>query len=121
MTNAGVALGILIGIILMLWVVNLIRRDRLYIGYGVIFVVGILVALAVLIVRPLLESMMAITQALLPTPSLSLIALVIMLFLFVYIFAQITMLSNRVMRLTQELAIRTAVERRRVSDPIEHP
>ena len=40
--------------------------------------------------------------------SLSVLSLVIMLFLLVYVFTQITVLSNRIMRLTQELAIRNA-------------
>jgi hypothetical protein len=46
--------------------------------------------------------------ALLPVPSLSLVALVILTFLMVYVFIQISVLSNRVMKLTQELAIRNA-------------
>ena len=38
---------------------------------------------------------------------MSLVALVILTFLMVYVFVQISILSNRVMRLTQELAIRS--------------
>ena len=37
MTFAGVLLGVAIGIVLLSWVMNLIGRDRLYVGYGVIF------------------------------------------------------------------------------------
>ena len=50
MTGAGVLVGAAIGIVLLVWVANLIRHDRLYIGYGVIFVVGTLAAMEVLIV-----------------------------------------------------------------------
>ena len=46
--------------------------------------------------------------ALLPVASLSLVPLALFTFLMVYVFAQITILSNRVTRLTQELAIRNA-------------
>jgi hypothetical protein len=108
MTIAGVVVGVAIGFVLLLWVVNLIRRDRLYVGYGVIFVLGTLAAMAVLIVPPLLEAVTRASAALLPVPSLSIVPLVIFTFLMVYVFAQITILSNRVMRLTQELAMRTA-------------
>jgi hypothetical protein len=108
MTIAGVVLGVAIGLVLLLWVVNLIRQDRLYVGYGVIFVLGTLAAMTVLIVPPLLDAVTHASAALLPVPALSIVPLVIFTFLMVYVFAQISILSNRVMRLTQELAMRTA-------------
>ena len=108
MTTAGVLLGMVIGVVLLAWVVNLVRRDRLYVGYGVIFVFGTLVAMTILIVPPLLGAVTRASVTLLPVPSLLIVALVIFMFLMVYVFTQITVLSNRVMRLTQELAIRNA-------------
>jgi hypothetical protein len=110
MTLAGIVLGLSIGIVLLLWVVNLIRQDRLYVGYGVIFVFGTLAAMIVLAVPPLLGTVTRASAALLPVAALSIVPLVIFTFLMVYIFAQISILSNRVMRLTQELAIRNARE-----------
>jgi hypothetical protein len=107
-TAAGVIVGTAIGLMLLLWVINLIRQDRLYVGYGVIFVFGTLAAMAVLVVPSLLRLATAASVALLPVPSLSLVAIVILTFLIVYVFIQITVLSNRVMTLTQELAIRNA-------------
>ena len=108
MTGAGIVLSALIGAVLLVWVVNLIRRDRLYVGYGVIFVLGTLAALVVLLVPPLLRAITRASSAFLAVPALSLIPLALFTFLMVYVFAQITILSNRVMRLTQELAIRNA-------------
>jgi hypothetical protein len=108
MTPAGVLSGALIGCVLLIWVVNLIRNGRLYVGYGVIFVLGTLTAIVVLLVPGLLEAVTAASVALVPVPSLSIGAIAIMLFLLVYVFTQITVLSNRVMHLTQELAIRGA-------------
>jgi hypothetical protein len=108
MTMMGVVLGVAIGLVLLLWVVNLIRQDRLYVGYGVIFVLGTLAAMTVLIVPPLLDMVTRASASLLPVPALSIVPLVLFTFLMVYVFAQISILSNRVMRLTQELAMRTA-------------
>jgi len=108
MTGAGVLVGAAIGIVLLVWVANLIRHDRLYIGYGVIFVVGTLAAMVVLIVPSLLDAVTRGSIALLPVAALSLVPLALFTFLMVYVFAQITILSNRVTRLTQELAIRNA-------------
>ena len=108
MTGVGVVAAMALGIILLLWVINLIRRDRLYVGYGVIFVGGTIAALVVLDIRPLLDAVTPASVALLPVASLSLIAIVILILLIVYVFIQITVLSNRVTKLTQELAIRNA-------------
>jgi len=107
MTTVGIVTATLIGIALLVWVVDLVRQDRLYAGYGVIFVLGTLAAIVVLLVPPLLRLATAASVALLPVPSLSFVALVILTFLMVYVFIQISVLSNRVMRLTQELAIRS--------------
>jgi len=108
MTSTGIVVGLLLGCALLVWVVALTRRDRLYVGYGVIFVCGTLAALAVLLVPHLVETVAAASLAVLPTPSLTIVPIVIVVFLLVYVFTQITVLSNRVMRLTQELAIRGA-------------
>ena len=108
MTTGGIVVGTAIGIALLLWVVMLIRQDRLYAGYGVIFIVGTIAAIIVLAVPPLLRAATDASVALMPVPSLSLVAIVLLTFLVVYVFIQISVLSNRVMRLTQELAIRRA-------------
>jgi len=108
MTPAGVLVFVAIGFALLLWVVALIRQDRLYAGYGVIFIVGTIGAIIVLAIPPLLRLATAASVALMPVPSLSLVAIVLLTFLVVYVFIQISVLSNRVMRLTQELAIRRA-------------
>ena len=108
MTGTGIAAATAIGVAFLFWVVNLIRQDRLYAGYGVIFVFGTIATMAVLVVPPLLRVVTAASVALLPVPSLSLIAIVVLTLLVVYVFIQISVLSNRVMRLTQELAIRNA-------------
>jgi hypothetical protein len=121
MTAAGIVAGTIIGMALLLWVVNLVRQDRLYAGYGVIFVFGTIAAMAILVVPPLLRLATAASVALLPVPSLSLIAVVILTFLMVYVFIQITVLSNRVMRLTQELAIRNAQQQHGVESTADRP
>lgn len=108
MTLAGVIVGLAIGVGLLLWVANLIRRDRLYVGYGVIFIVGTLAAMVVLAVPSLLAAVTRMSEALMPVASLGLVPIALFTFLIVYVFGQITILSNRVMRLTQELAIRNA-------------
>jgi uncharacterized protein DUF2304 len=108
MTLAGVLLGVVVGVALLLWVANLVRNDRLYVGYGVIFILGTLAAMLILIVPALRVAVTRASVALLPEASLSVVPLALLTFLMVYVFAQITILSNRVARITQELAIRNA-------------
>ena len=121
MTGTGIAAAAAIGVAFLFWVVNLIRQDRLYAGYGVIFVFGTIATMAVLVVPPLLRVVTAASVALLPVPSLSLIAIVILTLLVVYVFIQISVLSNRVMRLTQELAIRNAQHEHRIEPGTARP
>jgi hypothetical protein len=111
MTVAGTLAVTAIGLALLLWVVNLIRYDRLYVGYGVIFVFGTIVAMTIVAVPPLLRVATGISVVLLPDPSLAALAIVILTFLMVYVFIQISVLANRVIKLTQELAIRDAQRR----------
>jgi hypothetical protein len=110
MTLAGLTVAVAIGVMLLFWVVNLIRHDRLYVGYGVIFVLGTSVAIAILLLPALLETLTRASTALVAVPSLTIVPIAILTLLMVYVFTQITILSNRVMRLTQELAIRNSRE-----------
>jgi len=117
MTFAGLTVAVAIGLLLLGWVVNLIRDDRLYVGYGVIFVLGTSLAIVILLVPAFLEAVTRVSTELLAVPSLSVVPLALFTFLMVYVFIQITILSNRVMRLTQELAIRNSHETTSAGSP----
>ena len=52
MTTQGIIVLIAVGLTLLVWILDLVRRDRLYVGYGIIFIVTILGALLVLLVPP---------------------------------------------------------------------
>ena len=108
MTAIGTVAAMMIGAVLLVWVVHLIRYDRLYVGYGVIFILGTLAAMAILAVPPVLRIALNVSVVLMPEPSLSALAIVILTFLMVYVFIQISVLANRVIKLTQELGIRNA-------------
>ena len=71
MTFAGLTVAVAIGLLLLGWVVNLIRDDRLYVGYGVIFVLGTSLAIVILLVPAFLEAVTRVSTELLAVPSLS--------------------------------------------------
>ena len=110
MTIQGIIVLNLIGLVLLFWILNLVRRDRLYVGYGVIFVLIILSAILVLSVPTLLTFITHLVGAVFPTSALTLIALCFIVFMLAYILTQITLISNRVAALIQQLAIQQAKE-----------
>ena len=108
MTTQGIIVLIAVGLTLLVWILDLVRRDRLYVGYGIIFIVTILGALLVLLVPPLLGGITRLVGALFPASALTLLALCFIVFMLVYVLAQITVVSNRLVIVVQELAIRQA-------------
>ena len=110
MTIQGIIVLNLIGLVLLFWILNLVRRDRLYVGYGVMFVLIILSAVLVLSVPALLTFITHLVGAVFPTSALTLIALCFIVFMLAYILTQVTLISNRVANLIQQLAIQQAKE-----------
>lgn len=98
---------LLAGGALIVWILNLVRRGRLYVGYGVIF--GVAISAACLVVGlPALLGKGAMLQA--HREGLIVGALIFIVVILVYALGQLTILSNRLTTLTQELAIRQADE-----------
>jgi len=110
MTIQGIIVLNLMGLVLLLWILNLVRRDRLYVGYGVMFVLIILSAILVLTIPTLLTFITHLVGAVFPTSALTLIALCFIVFMLAYILTQVTLISNRVADLIQQLAIQQAKE-----------
>ena len=110
MTVQGAVLLVLMGLALLLWILNLVRRDRLYVGYGVIFVLAILSVIVILSVPTLLTFVTRLVGAVFPASALTLLAFGFIVLMLVYVLTQVTILSNRLAVLIQELAIQRARE-----------
>lgn len=110
MTVQGILVLTLIGLVFLFWILNLVRRDRLYVGYGVMFVLLICAAIVVLAVPSLLAFITNLVGAIFPASALTLIALCFIAFMLVYILTQVTLLSNRVAAVVQQIAIQQAKE-----------
>ena len=108
MTVQGIIVLVVIGLVLMFWVMNLVRRGRLYVGYGVIFVATIVGVLVLLAVPQLLTLLTHLVGAIFPTSALTLLALCFIVLMLVYVLTQVTLVSNRLAILVQELAIHDA-------------
>jgi hypothetical protein len=110
MTIQGIIVLNLIGIGLLFWVLHLVRLGRLYVGYGVIFILTILMTIVLLSVPGLLTMVTHLVGAVFPASALTLLALCFIVLLLVYVLTQVTIISNRLAVLAQELAIRQANE-----------
>ena len=110
MTIQGIIVLNLIGIGLLFWVLHLVRLGRLYVGYGVIFILTILMTIVLLSVPGLLTIVTHMVGAVFPASALTLLALCFIVLLLVYVLTQVTIISNRLAVMAQELAIRQASE-----------
>lgn len=115
MTVQGIIVLILIGLALLFWLLELVRRDRLYVGYGVVFILAILGVMIVLAIPPLLRLVTHLVGAIFPASALTLLALCFIVFTLVYTLTQVTIVSNRLAVVVQELAIQRAKETARVA------
>jgi uncharacterized protein DUF2304 len=106
MTWAGVVLIDVIGVALLVSLLNSVRRGRLYVGYGVIFVAAVTGTLVTVSVPGLLRLAERLVSRFFPSSPLAVVGLAFHTLLLIYVLGQLTIISNRVARLVQELAIR---------------
>lgn len=108
MTLQGIIVLNIIGICLLVWLFNLIRQGTLYVGYGIIFIFAIVATMITVSVRPVLMFVTHAVGAIFPASALALLAFGFIVFLLIYILTQLTIISNRLSSLVQELAIKQA-------------
>jgi hypothetical protein len=110
MTVQGIVIINIMGIALLFWVSNLVRKGRLYVGYGVIMILAILGLQIIISVPRLLFLLTHLVGAIFPVSALTMMALGFIAMMLVYILTQLTIISNRLAALTQALAIERAHE-----------
>jgi hypothetical protein len=116
---AGLVLVDLLGLLLLLWVLNLVRVGRLYVGYGVLLVMVLLGGTVTLTAPPLARLAGRALAAFFPSPwaGVAVLGLGFLLAMLVYVLSQVTVLANRLATLIQTLAI----ERVRATPPAGPP
>ena len=106
MTLQGIVMLNFIALVLLLWILNLVRKARLYVGYGLMFILILLTVMATISIPGLLAAVTSWVGYLFPTSALTVIALSFLTFLLIYVLTQLTIISNRLATLVQEIAIR---------------
>lgn len=115
MTPAGVVVLDLLALALLVWVLNLVRLGRLYVGYGALFVATLAFVAVAASVPPLARLLESGLERLFPSAGATLLGFAFVLCLLVYILTQMTILSNRLSSLVQEIALS------RAEDPQDAP
>ena len=113
MTVQGTTVLILFGVGLVLWLLDLVRRDRLYVGYGVVFIVSVFGVILILAIPGMLSIVTRLVGAIFPASALTLLALCFIVLMLIYVLTQVTIVSNRLALLVQEIAIQQAKEAHR--------
>ena len=108
MNYTSIAIVDTAGLLLVAWLFQFVRRDRLYVGYGVIFVLVIVAGCALLSIPHALGPLGWIADVALSAPALVALALVFFFLMLIYTLSQVTLLSNRLTTLVQEIAIKQA-------------
>lgn len=95
-----------IGLLLCTWVLNLIRRGHLYVGYGstLLILIGGVMCVALVPTR-LVEGLMRAAGKVVSSATIAFLAVYCVLLLLIYVLREITTLSRRLRTLTQQLAI----------------
>lgn len=103
MTPQGVLAIVLVCAALAGWVVLLIARGRLYVGYGVVWLTVLGGAVLMVAFPPLTRVITALSGAEYPTSAFTLVAFVFIALVLIYYSVQLSILASRVNRVAQEL------------------
>jgi len=105
MTVLGTIVLDIVGLILILWLLNLVRLGRLYVGYGIVLLFGIVATLGVASVPPARAAVFGLLRAFFPGAELIVVMWAAFVLILIYVLSQLTRIVNRLATLVQELAL----------------
>ncbi len=116
MSVQGIVLIDIIGFGLAILILNLVRTNRLYITYGVLWLIALVGLTSTISIPPLLNFATLAVGAVFPASALSLLAFIFIFIVLVLFSVQLSTLSKRQTDLIQSLAISGLLE----ADEIQH-
>ena len=99
-----------IAVFMALWISNLVRCGKLYVGYGVVVLSALGVMSLAISIGTLRSSVTSLVQWLFPTMGYGVLASAIAALGLVYVLSQLSIISNRLAFVIQELAIEGAAD-----------
>lgn len=112
MTIQGVLTVVLIAVAYLLWMINLVRRGRLYVGYAVIWFGLAIITIPIVAIPALLFFVTDIVGALFPVSALTLLAFGFLFGMQIYLLSQMTIMSRRIAQIAQYIAIKESDDTR---------
>ena len=117
MTLQGTIVIDLLGLTLMVLIGGALRRQTLYVGYAVIWMLSIAGLMILVSVPPILALATRAVGALFPVSALSLLAFAFIFLILIYLSVQLSILSTRVTDMARYVALRELESRGAGSPP----
>ena len=108
MTPMGTGLLLIAAVGIVVWILDLVRRGQLYVGYGVVLLGLVASLVGVATLRPARDLVVSVLESVYPREPAAVAGLTAALLLVIYVLHQLSVLSHRVATLTQEIALRGA-------------
>ena len=109
MTIQGAILIAFVATALTLWMLNLVRRGRLYIGYAVVCLLGFAGIVIAACFPPIRHGAQAVLDYFFPRTGVLVALGTLAAMALIYVLSQLTIMSNRLARTVQRAAMRDAL------------
>src|SRR5574341_570598 len=104
MTFQSAVLIALIGILYLLWIVNLVRKKRLHVSYATVWAIWTILGIVIVVANPLLELITQVLGAAAPINAINFLAFMLLFAMQIYLLSQITTLAKRITMIAQHIA-----------------
>jgi len=111
MTTQGIIIINMLGLALIALIVNLVRTQKLYVGYAAIWLVTTIGLLLIVSAPPLLDFITVVVGAVFPVSALTLLAFVFIIIVLIFFSVKLTTLSEQQTELIQALALKDLLAR----------
>lgn len=120
MSTQGILLLDLIGVLFILLALNLVRMRRLYVVYGVVWLLAALIMMTIISIPPLLALVTISVGATFPASAMTLLAFVLVFGMLIIFSVQLSTINARQIELAQSIALKEhATEEPAASNPMQ--
>ncbi|HZD55607.1 MAG TPA: DUF2304 domain-containing protein [Anaerolineales bacterium] len=110
MSIQGIIFIDILGLGFLILIINLVRTHRLYVGYGIIWLLAVTGLMVLVSLQPLLAFITAFVGARFPASTLSLLAFVFIFGVLIFFSIQLSQISARQIDIIQSMAINERLE-----------
>lgn len=116
MSTQGIIIINILGLGLIVTILNLLRKHKLYVGYAAIWSIAVVGLMLMISIPALLSLVTRAVGAIFPASALSLLAFVFIFVMLLFITVQISRLSSRQIQLIQLMALKDLQDQKDKTD-----